>query len=169
MMKHIHELLEQETNAEDDSTEATLDTLPPVESPSSEEVQQKDGTVIENHTDGASSFPDDGAASVPRPTTVRKPKTTSRQARLPTRIQPARRTGRPDRYLALLLPYTICVLALLRPVTIDALLVQHMVIFNEKPGVAFGESFWTVIQRILTNLRQTFVFISFKVTDKGLS
>jgi hypothetical protein len=97
MMKHFHELLEQETNVEDDSTEATTDTLPPGESPPSGKVQQKDGTVIENQTDGASSFPDDGAAPVPRPKTVRKPKTTSRQARLPKRIQPARRKGRPDR------------------------------------------------------------------------
>ena len=90
MMKHFHELLEPETNAEDDSTEATPDTLPPVEPPPSGEVRQKDDTVIENQTDGASSFPDDGAASVPRPKTARKPKTTSRKARLPTRIQPAR-------------------------------------------------------------------------------
>ena len=48
MMKHFHELLEPETNAEDDSTEATPDTLPPVEPPPSGEVQQKDDTVIEN-------------------------------------------------------------------------------------------------------------------------
>ena len=36
-------------------------------------------------------------------------------------------------------------MALLGAVKIDALLVRDTVIFNEKPGVAFGESFWTVI------------------------
>ena len=53
---------------------------------------------------------------------------------------------RPVRSLALLLlTYTIWLLALLGAVKIDALLVRDTVIFNEKPGVAFGESFWTVI------------------------
>jgi hypothetical protein len=52
---------------------------------------------------------------------------------------------RPVRPLALLPTYTILLLALLGAVKIDALLVRDTVIFNEKPGVAFGESFWTVI------------------------
>jgi hypothetical protein len=36
-------------------------------------------------------------------------------------------------------------LAFLGPVKVDTLLVRDTVIFNEKPGVAFGESFWTII------------------------
>ena len=48
MMKRFHVSLEQETNADDDSTEAAPDTLLPVEPPPSGEVQQKDVTMIEN-------------------------------------------------------------------------------------------------------------------------
>ncbi|KAI9560573.1 hypothetical protein GHT06_011521 [Daphnia sinensis] len=136
-MKLFHDLVEREPNLDAESTEAVRETpLPNIPSPPVV-INRETGTDSGNH--------------------VRQPKTASRQPRLPTRIQPARQAGRPDRYLALLLPYTICVLAFLGPVKVDTLFVRDTVVSNEKPGVAFGESFWTVITDLDIRLAEAVV------------
>ncbi|KAI9553733.1 hypothetical protein GHT06_021669 [Daphnia sinensis] len=144
-MKLFHDLVEREPNLDAESTGAVRETPQPNIPPPPVESIRETGTDSGNHGEEAAVLPDNSVLPVPSSGGVRQPKTASRQPRLPTRIQPARRAGRPDRYLALLLPYTICVLAFLGSVKVDALLVRDSVVFNEKPGVAFGESFWTVI------------------------
>ncbi|KZR99932.1 Uncharacterized protein APZ42_004003, partial [Daphnia magna] len=57
---------------------------------------------------------------------------------------PPRRRNRPN-YLALVLPYLLCVLAITAPTSTDAVLIRDTVLFQEKPGVVFSESTWTII------------------------
>jgi hypothetical protein len=144
-MKLFHDLVERGPNLNMEATEAMFDTPLPDVPPPPVEIHRETGPDNGTHGEEAAVLHDSNVRPVPSPGGVRKQKTVNRPVRLPTRIQPARRAGRPDRYLALLLPYTICVLAFLGPVKVDTLLVRDTVIFNEKRGVAFGESFWTVI------------------------
>ncbi|KZR96118.1 Uncharacterized protein APZ42_009722 [Daphnia magna] len=140
-MKLFHDLVERGPNLNTESTEVVRDNPLPNAPQPRVEIHRQTGTDNGNHSEKAAVLPYNSVRPVPSPGGVRQPKTTSRPARLPTRIQPARRAGRPDRYLALLLPYTICVLVFLGSVKVDALLVRDTVIFNEKPGVTFGEPF----------------------------
>ncbi|KZS10102.1 Uncharacterized protein APZ42_025511 [Daphnia magna] len=142
-MKLFHDLVERGPNLNTESTEATRETPLPNAPQPPVRIHRKTGMDNGNHGERAAVLPDNSVRPVPSPGGVRQPKKASRPARLPTRIQPARRAGRPDCYLALLLPYTICVLAFLGSVKVEALLVRDTVTFNEKLGVAFGESFWT--------------------------
>ncbi|KZS06423.1 Uncharacterized protein APZ42_030130 [Daphnia magna] len=144
-MKLFRDLIERGPNLNTESTEATRETPLPNAPQPPVRIHRETGTDNGNHGERAAVLPDNSVRPVPSPGGVRQPETASRPARLPTRIQLARRAGRPNRYLALLLPYTICVFAFLGSVKVDALLFRDTVIFNEKPGVAFGESFWTVI------------------------
>ncbi|KAI9553653.1 hypothetical protein GHT06_021580 [Daphnia sinensis] len=126
-MKLFHDLVEQEPNLNAEPTEAVRDTSLPNIPPPPVEIHRKTGTDRGHHDEMTDVLPYKSVFPVPSPG------------------GPARQAGRPDRYLALLLPHTVCVLAFLGPVKVDALLVRDTVVFNEKPGVAFGESFWTVI------------------------
>ncbi len=108
-MKLFHDLVERGPNLNTEATEAMFDTPLPNVPPPPVEIHRETGPDNGTHGEEAAVLHDSKVRPVPSPGGVRKQKTVNRPVRLPTRIQPARRAGRPDRYLALLLPYTICV------------------------------------------------------------
>ena len=96
------------------------------------------------------------------PSKNEQPTTPVKLSTPPTRVQPVRARRMPAKYVAFLLPYLLCLFTILGSQPTDSVLVRDTVLFNEHPGLAFSESFWTVVTDI--DLRPAEVAITFHET-----
>ena len=116
----------------DDCSEET-----PVSTPTEIEARQENEPCLINPSPNAP--PTEKQAQTPKVSDPPIRTTTTQNERRSLRIR-----RKPARFINLLLPYLlmICMLSITK---VDTLLTRDTVLFNEKPGLIFSESFWTVI------------------------